>query len=76
MLLLSRKAGEQIMIGPNVTVTVMEIQGDRVRLAFDAPHHIPIHREEVYLRIHAEAQKQDLFAVEQFDQSPYHPEFA
>jgi carbon storage regulator len=73
MLVLSRKVGERIMIGPNVAVTVIEIQGDRVRLGFDAPHHIPIHRQEVYLRIQSE---QEVGALPRDAASPFLPEFA
>ncbi len=54
MLVLSRKPGERILIGPHVTVTIVEIHHDRVRLAFDAPRELPIHREEVYQRIQDE----------------------
>jgi carbon storage regulator len=47
MLVLSRKRGERIVIGTDVTVTVLEVRGDRVRLGFDAPVEVPVHREEV-----------------------------
>lgn len=55
MLVLSRKRGEKIRIGPNVTLTVVQISGDRVRLAFEAPHEVPIHREEVLRKIDAQS---------------------
>lgn len=48
MLVLSRKKHESIMIGPNVRLVVMEIRGDNVRLGFEAPKEVPIHRREVY----------------------------
>ena len=51
MLVLSRKRGERIVIGDGVTVTVLEMRGDRVKLGFNAPAEVPIHREEVYHRI-------------------------
>jgi carbon storage regulator len=51
MLVLSRKQGESIVIGDDVTVTVLEVLGDRVRLGFAAPGETAIHREEVYRRI-------------------------
>jgi carbon storage regulator len=51
MLVLSRKTNERIMIGDNIEVTIIEICGDRVRLGFVAPAHVPIHREEVARRI-------------------------
>ena len=49
MLILSRKRNEKVMINDNITVLVVEISGDKVRLGFDAPQEIAIHREEVYL---------------------------
>lgn len=48
MLVLSRKKNERIIIGDNIEVMVIEIRGDRVRLAIDAPREIEIHRLEVY----------------------------
>lgn len=48
MLVLTRRCGESIRIGDDVTVRVMEIQGGQVRIAIDAPREIPVHREEVY----------------------------
>ena len=51
MLVLSRKQGERIVIGGNITVTVIEVKGDRVKLGFSAPAEVPIHREEVQRRI-------------------------
>lgn len=54
MLCLSRKKDERIMIGDTITILVVEIRGDKVRLAIDAPKDITIHREEVYNAIKAE----------------------
>ena len=48
MLVLSRKKNECIVINDNIIVTVIEIRGDKVRLGFDAPRDVPIHRREVY----------------------------
>ena len=48
MLVLSRKMGEKITIGEDITLTVVEIRGDKVRLGISAPTHIPVHRREVY----------------------------
>lgn len=47
MLVLSRKKDERITIGDNVTITIVEISGDRVRIGFDAPRDIQIWREEI-----------------------------
>jgi carbon storage regulator len=54
MLILTRKHGEQVMIGSDIVVTVLSVQGGRVRLGFTGPADVPIHREEVQLRIAAE----------------------
>jgi carbon storage regulator len=51
MLVLSRKRGETIVIGEDITVTVLATEGDRVKLGIDAPAEIPVHRKEVYRRI-------------------------
>jgi carbon storage regulator len=51
MLVLSRKRGEGIVIGNGVTLNVLEVRGDRVKLGFTAPADVPIHREELYRRI-------------------------
>lgn len=53
MLVLTRKVGEQIRIGDDVVVTLVRIQGDKVRLGVDAPRDVPIHREEVRRRLDA-----------------------
>ena len=55
MLVLSRKKGERVVIGENINVIVVEVRGDRVRLGFEAPREIPIHRSEVKAAIDAEA---------------------
>ena len=54
MLVLTRKLGESIVIGNNVRVTVLEMQGKQVRLGIEAPAEVPVHRGEVYERIEAE----------------------
>ena len=48
MLVLSRKAGESLVIGHDVVVTVVEFRGDQVRLGVKAPRSIQVHREEIY----------------------------
>ena len=48
MLVLSRRTGESVVIGNEVTVTVLEVRGDVVRIGIDAPRHVQVHREEVY----------------------------
>jgi carbon storage regulator len=53
MLVLSRKVGEQIVIDNNIVLTVVEVRGDRIKLGFAGPKHVPIHRAEVFQRIEA-----------------------
>jgi carbon storage regulator len=56
MLVLSRKKDERIIIGDQITVMVIEIRGDKVRLGIDAPKEVTVHREEVYEAIRKEQQ--------------------
>lgn len=56
MLVLSRQRGESIIIGDNIVVTVVGIRGDKVRLGIQAPHEIPVHRQEVHEAIQREAE--------------------
>ena len=51
MLVLSRKRGETITIGNGVTITVLSVQGDKVKLGIVAPSEVPVHRQEIYERI-------------------------
>ena len=55
MLVLSRKKNERIVISDDITIVVVEIRGDKVRLGFEAPKEVPIHRHEVYNVIHRKA---------------------
>ena len=48
MLVLSRLKNEQIVINDNITITVVDIRGDKVRLGIEAPKEVPVHRREVY----------------------------
>ncbi len=57
MLVLSRKKNESIIINDNITVTVIEIRGDKVRLGIEAPKDVTVHRREVYEAIQRENQQ-------------------
>lgn len=54
MLVLSRKKDERIMIGDNVSIMIVDIRGDKVRLGIEAPAEISVHRREVYEAIQRE----------------------
>ena len=56
MLILTRRVGETVMIGNDVTVTVLGVKGNQVRVGVNAPKEIAVHREEIYERIKREAQ--------------------
>jgi carbon storage regulator len=56
MLVLSRKKNESIVIADTITVTVVEIRGDKVRLGIVAPRDVPVHRQEVFDAIHGKTE--------------------
>ena len=53
MLVLTRRAGESVMIGDDVVITVLEARGDVIRLGIEAPKDVRVHREEVYRELQA-----------------------
>ncbi|HGT2644357.1 TPA: carbon storage regulator CsrA [Legionella pneumophila] len=54
MLILTRRIGETVVVGDDVFITILGIKGNQIRLGFDAPDHISIHRQEIYLKVQEE----------------------
>jgi len=59
MLILTRRVGEAVMIGDEVTVTVLGVKGNQVRVGVNAPKSVSVHREEIYERIQREEKGED-----------------
>ncbi len=71
MLILTRRVGETLMIGDEVSVTVLGVKGNQVRLGVNAPKDIAVHREEIYQRIqHERSMQTQLSHLEQGSFSP------
>jgi carbon storage regulator len=54
MLILTRRAGETVMIGSDITITVLGVKGNQVRIGINAPKDVAVHREEIFERIQSE----------------------
>jgi carbon storage regulator len=68
MLILTRRAGETVMVGSDITITVLGVKGNQVRIGINAPKDVAVHREEIYERIQSEK------AAEQSGESGGSPE--
>ena len=60
MLILTRRVGETLMIGDDVTITVLGVKGNQVRIGVNAPKEVAVHREEIYQRIQNEKSGDDI----------------
>ncbi len=58
MLILTRRAGETLVIGNDINVRILSVKGGQVRIGVDAPKDVPVHREEIYQRIQREKEQQ------------------
>lgn len=68
MLILTRRVGESLMVGDDVTITVLGVKGNQVRIGVNAPKDVSVHREEIYQRI----QREKLNKLENLQAPPSH----
>jgi len=67
MLVLSRMKNEQVRISDEIVITVIDIRGDKVRLGFEAPSDVPVHRQEVYEAIQREGERRNAGTIPEMD---------
>jgi carbon storage regulator len=60
LLILTRREGENIIIGDDVTISVLGIKGNQVRIGIDAPKNVSVHREEIYARIQRQKENENV----------------
>jgi carbon storage regulator len=65
MLILTRRVGETLMIGEHVSVTVLGVKGNQVRIGVNAPREVAVHREEIFDRIHRQQDDESIGGVPQ-----------
>ena len=71
MLVLTRRSSEALKVGDDVTITILGISGDRVRIGVSAPRSIPVHRAEIYERIRYELDRKPHWALEDVKEPPH-----
>jgi carbon storage regulator len=76
MLILTRRVGETVMIGDDVTITVLGVKGNQVRVGINAPKTVAVHREEIYERIKREQQPDHAGSPDAPDQAQKAGEYA
>lgn len=70
MLILTRRAGETVMIGNDISITVLGVKGNQVRIGINAPRDVAVHREEIYERIREEESAKDAGAAGNDESTP------
>lgn len=64
MLVLTRKTGESIQIGPDIEITVVSVKGDQIKLGINAPKHVEIHRKEIFMEIQKENEDASIGSID------------
>lgn len=54
MLILSRRPGESLHLGDDIKITILSVKGQQIKLGLDVPEHLPVYREEIYRKVHAQ----------------------
>ena len=75
MLILTRRVGETLMVGDDVTMTVLGVKGNQVRIGVNAPKEVSVHREEIYQRIQREKLQKSSDLGESDGDAPKHFEY-